>query len=173
MSAYIFLAGSIFILWCITKGGNIVCKLSHARNEKWNLFLSLSFFASFLLMAVRGISVGADTISYVKYYDCMRDLDWSELFTGGWNYHFFTTEKGFMILEKICNDLEIPTQMFLAICAAIFIFGVYKLAENYIGEYKLVAVYAFLALGGYLMAMNVMRQGIGVGICCLAWHELQ
>lgn len=86
---------------------------------------------------------------------------------------FFTTEKGFMILEKICGDLMVPTQLFIALCAGIFVYGIYKLASTYIEGNVIVSVFSFLAVGSYLLSINVLRQGIGVGLCCIAWVELK
>lgn len=135
--------------------------------------MTMSFLAIFLLSALRNETVGVDTISYIKYYNAVKELNWNSLFSGGWDYHFFTTEKGYMIFEKICGDLMVPTQVFIALCAGIFVYGIYKLTENYVKESVLLAVFSFLAIGSYLLSINVLRQGIGVGLCCIAWIELK
>lgn len=173
MKAYMILVAFIFICWCVTKGGCLVCKIGKGKEKRWNLFLVLSFFAAFLLAALRSDSVGADTWNYIRYYGCVGDLNWGGLLDGTWEHNFFTTEKGYMILEKLCSDLGIPAQLFLAMGAGIFIYGVYRLAVCYAEKHLLLAVCCFLAVGGYLLALNAMRQGIGIGICCLAWCELK
>lgn len=173
MNAYLILIAYIFLIWFVTRRGTVLCKIGKANCDKMNLFLVLSFWAAFLLSALRNKNVGTDTVSYVRYYQEVGRLKWSGLLNGGWDHHFFTTEKGFMILEKMCSDLMIPVQAFIAICAGIFIYGVYKLAKTYTKSDALLTVVLFLAVGSYLLSINALRQGIGVGICCMAWVELK
>lgn len=135
--------------------------------------MAMSFLAVFLLSALRNKTVGVDTVSYIKYYEAVQELSWGGLIKGEWNHHFFTTEKGFMILEKICGDLMVPTQLFIALCAGIFVYGIYKLVSTYIESNVIVSVFSFLAVGSYLLSINVLRQGIGVSLCCIAWVELK
>lgn len=173
MNAYVFLIFYIIFLWCITKKGTILYTIGNMQCEKRNLFFVMSFFAIFLLSALRNETVGTDTISYIKYYNAVKGLKWKSLFNGGWENLFFTTEKGFMVFEKICGDLMIPPQIFIALCAGIFVYGIYKLSENYVKESVLLSILSFLAIGSYLLSINVLRQGIGVGLCCIAWVELK
>lgn len=173
MNAYVFLICYIIFLWCITKKGTVFYTIGNMQYERRNLFMMMSFFTIFLLSALRNETVGVDTVSYIKYYNAVKELSWKSLFDGGWNHHFFTTEKGYMIFEKICSDLMIPTQVFIALCAGIFVYGVYKLSQNYVKENVLLSVFSFMAIGSYLLSINVLRQGIGVGLCCIAWIELK
>lgn len=173
MNAYIILIFYILFLWCVTKKGTVFCTVGNLKCKRINFFTMMAFFAAFLLPALRNVTVGADTVSYIKYYNEVKKLSWSGLFSGTWDRHFFTTEKGYMILEKVCGDLMIPTQLFIALCSGIFVYGIYKLAENCTRENDLLAVFSFLAVGSYLLSFNTLRQGIGVGLCCLAWIELK
>ena len=173
MSAYIILIVSILLLWCVTKKGTVLYTVGNVKSEGSNFFVFMSFLAVFLLSALRNKTVGVDTVSYIKYYEAVRELSWGGLFKGEWDHHFFTTEKGFMILEKICGDLMVPTQLFIALCAGIFVYGIYKLVSTYIESNVIVSVFSFLAVGSYLLSINVVRQGIGVGLCCIAWAELK
>lgn len=173
MNVYVFLVIYIIFFWCVTKGGRIWCVVGKLNYKKINVFTFMAFSGSFLLSALRGATVGADTENYIRYYEKIKELDWKGLGRGAWEHKFYTTEKGFMIFEKICNDLMIPTQVFIALCAGIFIYGIYKMANNYIQNSMLMAVFVFLAFGAYLLSMNALRQGIGIGICCIAWVELK
>ena len=172
MNAYVFLIFYIILLWCVTKKGTIFCTIGNTRCKK-NLFMTMSFLAIFLLSALRNETVGADTENYMKYYNEVKKLNWYSLFSGGWDHHFFTTEKGYMIFEKICGDLMIPSQVFIALCAGIFVYGIYKVVKSHVKESVLLAVFSFLAIGSYLMSINALRQGIGVGLCYAAWNELK
>ena len=173
MSAYVILIVYILLLWCVTKKGTVLYTVGNVKSECSNFFVFMSFLAIFLLSALRNKTVGVDTVSYIKYYEAVREMSWEGLIKGEWDHHFFTTEKGFMILEKICGDLMVPTQLFIALCAGIFVYGIYKLASTYIEGNVIVSVFSFLAVGSYLLSINVLRQGIGVGLCCIAWVELK
>lgn len=173
MNVYILLTTYIFLVWLLTKKGRIVYTISELNIISVNAFMMLSFVACFLISSLRGKFVGKDTISYIRYYKEVGQLTWSGLREGLWDNHYFTTEKGFMILEKILSDISIPSQLFISICSLFFIYGVYKLSCKYVKESVLVSIFTFLAMGGYLASMNAMRQGIGVGLCCLAWVRLK
>lgn len=173
MNAYIVLVLFVFISWCATRKGTATCKYKNTRFNKMNIFLVVSFFSIFLLSALRSKYVGSDTESYFLYYNNVANLEWSDFFSGGWDNHSFTTEKGYMVFEKICNELMIPPQMFIALCAGIFIYSIYKLVFQYTKNSYLIAVISFLAIGSYLLSLNALRQGIGVGLCCIAWMDLQ
>lgn len=173
MNAYIILIFCIMFLWCSTKGGKIYCRISSLNFAYVNLFLWLSFFVAFLIPAMRNENVGVDTDNYILYYENVGELSWNGLWAGEWDNRFFTTEKGYMILEKICKDLMIPSQLFIALCAGIYIYGVYSLIRKYVKYSLLLSVVSFLAIGSYLLSFNAMRQAIGVGICCIAWGHLK
>ena len=117
MSAYVILIVYILLLWCVTKKGTVLYTVGNVKSECSNFFVFMSFLATFLLSALRNKTVGVDTVSYIKYYEAVREMSWEGLIKGEWDHHFFTTEKGFMILEKICGDLMVSTQLFIALCA--------------------------------------------------------
>ena len=173
MNVYIVLILYVMFLWCAIKNKEILCTMGKIECKRINVFAVLSFSALFFISAMRGKTVGVDTINYIEYYKLVGKLKWSGLLKGAWDHHYFTTEKGYMIFEKICGDLMIPTQVFIALCAGIFVYGIYKLVENYVRESTLLAIFSFLAVGSYLLSLNALRQGIGVGLCCMAWIELK
>lgn len=82
------------------KKGTVLYTVGNVKSEGSNFFVAMSFLAVFLLSALRNKTVGVDTVSYIKYYEAVQELSWGGLIKGEWNHHFFTTEKGFMILEK-------------------------------------------------------------------------
>lgn len=168
MSVYAFLAGYILFLWILTKNGKLSGSMEIRQNKYFfDLFLVASFFAIFLLSSLRGESVGVDTKSYLEYYDIAKNMTWIGLLRGEWFHKYYSVEVGFMILEKICADFLVPAQMFLAICAGIYLFGICKFVSEYAENY-LISVFSFLAVGSYLMSLNVMRQAVGIGIGCYA-----
>lgn len=173
MNAYVFLIFYIIFLWCVTKKGTVLYTIGNTQCEKRNFFMMASFFGAFLLSALRNETVGSDTANYITYYNAVKELNWNSLFSGGWDHLFFTTEKGYMIFEKICGDLMIPTQLFIALCAGIFVCGIYNLSQTFVKESTLLSVITFLAVGSYLLSINALRQGIGVGLCYMAWVELK
>mgnify|MGYP004620963305 CR=1 FL=1 len=173
MITYIILVIYILLLWRLTKKGTVLYTVGNFKSEGSNFFMLMSFWGIFLLSALRKDTVGGDTISYVKYYKAVNELSWSGLFKGEWDHHFFTTEKGFMVFEKICGDLMMPTQLFIALCAGVFVYGIYRLVITQTKNDVLISVAVFLAVGSYLLSLNALRQGMSIGICCIAWTELK
>lgn len=172
MNAYLLLVFIIFFLWLGTKGDKVVLK-SNVGNEKINssVFLSLSFFMIFLLMALRGPSVGADTANYMRYFIEVANLEWRGMFDGSWNNAYYSTEIGYMIFEKLISLFSRNTQVILVCSAALYLTCIYYFVNKFCYNHIL-AISVFLGIGSFLLAMNVMRQGIAVGIVCLSWCKL-
>lgn len=172
MNIYIFLVVYIWIIWCITHKKDIFSDMKASKKQQ-DFFLIATFIPIFFLSAFRGDTVGADTRNYILYYNIVGALNWCDFFTPIWDSQFYTTEKGYMILEKVCSDLYIPSQGFLGICAFIYLLFMYKFLKENIKNNLFLAICTFIAIGSYLMSLNVMRQAIGVSICCYAWGKLK
>ncbi len=173
MTVYLGLSIWILIVWAVTRCGRIyaVCGADKYR-FRTNVFLAGTFFPAFLLMGARGESVGTDTSVYLTYLSGIAQLKWKTFFSGGWDRQFCTSEKGFMVFEKILSYFTVNGQWLLILCAAIYIWCIYRFVRHF-NHHLLTAVATFLCVGSYMPAMNVMRQCVAVGFCCTAWVCLQ
>lgn len=168
---YYFLTIFIFLAWVATNAGKL--QLVFYEGEiKLNAFLVLSLSGAGLLLALRGRTVGVDTDNYNRYFYEFKNLNWRGLLTDDWNNYYFTTEKGFMVLGKILTVFFANSQVLIIACAIIYCACMYAFYSIW-GKNSLIIVSCFLCVGGYLMAMNVMRQSLAVGFCCLSWTALQ
>lgn len=172
MTTYICLLVWIMIIWLITDCGKMRLVLFNRNNLKSNICLICAFQSAFVIMALRGESVGVDTANYKRYFTQVAQLEWSSLFSGGWDGHYFTTEIAYMVIEKIVSIFTNNAQWLIAICAAIYINGVYCFVKKY-SQHTLMSIMSFLCIGSFLLAMNLMRQSVAVGLCCVAWIKLQ
>ncbi|NBI71536.1 EpsG family protein [Clostridiaceae bacterium] len=173
MTVYLCLIIWILIVWGTTRGGRIfVVSGSDKYHIRTNLFLAAVFFSSFLLMAARGESVGTDTAVYLTHLSEIAQLKWETFFSGGWDGQFCTSEKGFMVFEKILSYFTEKGQFLLVVCAAIYTGCMYRFLKHF-SNHILTATVSFLCVGSYMLAMNVMRQCVAVGFCCIAWIHLQ
>lgn len=173
VTVYLCLVIWILIVWGTTRCGRIYAVSGAATYRfRTNVFLANAFFSAFLLMGARGESVGADTSVYLTYLSGIAQLKWNTFFSGGWDKQFCTSEKGFMIFEKILSYFTVNGQWLLILCAAIYIWCMYHFVR-YFNAHLLTAVVSFLCVGSYMPAMNVMRQCVAVGFGCTAWIHLQ
>lgn len=173
MSAYLGLVIAILLFWICTNGSNLNITIKYkTKARSVNIFFLLSFFSAFIVMGCRGEEVGVDTANYNRYFKEVSYLRWDGLLDGGWDHYYFSTEKGFMVFEKILSYLSDNSQILIFVSAAIYIGCIYSFFKEYSGN-RLMDVAVFLSMGSYLLGFNAMRQSIAVGFCCLAWKYLQ
>ncbi len=173
VTVYLCLLIWVSVLWAVTRCGRIYVYSRTAKcHFRTNLFLVSAFFSAFLLMGIRGDTVGKDTAVYKGYFLGVSQLKWKTFFSGGWDKQFCTTEKGFMIFEKILSYFTQNGQWLLIMCAVIYMCCIYCFVKQF-HVHLLTAFVSFLCVGSYLPAMNVMRQAVAVGMCCMAWIHLQ
>ena len=172
MTVYIGLIIWIFLLWILSKGDKIyVIMPPQYRAKRASIFLTGAFLGIFLVMAFRGDSVGVDTNTYIRYFHEVANLSWKNLLTAQGRY-YFSTEIGYMLLEKVVSLITSNAQWIIGISALIFLLGNYQVIERY-SKHTIVALTSFLCVGAYLTSMNLMRQSIAVGLCCLCWINIQ
>ena len=173
MTVYVSLLVWVSFLWAVTQCGRIyVCSGKGKCHFRTNLFLATAFFSAFLLMGARGDTVGKDTAVYKGYFSGVSQLKWNTFFTGGWDQQFCTTEKGFMVFEKILSYFTQNGQWLIILCSVIYMCCIYCFVRQF-NIHPLTAFVSFLCVGSYLPSMNVMRQSVAVGLCCMAWIHLQ
>lgn len=130
--------------------------------------ISLSFFfiSYFILLALRDISVGIDTVSYVNAYNNISRMNWSEAIPFGNEMLGF--EKGFTIFLKVMSCMN-SNRVFLIAAAAIIVLPVMYF---YIHEARdaLFCISFFLISLLFEMFLSGMRQSIAIAFSIPAFY---
>lgn len=143
-------------------GGSRVYKLESGTIAQKNR-KAFSCFAGVLLwaiMALRGVSVGSDTINYFTRYDNIERPEFSLMSVAG-------QEWGFDMLEYICSSLGMGWQVFLALVSAIIIIPVTELFHKYSANVWM-SFFLYLTIGLFSVNMSAMRQSLAVSMVVVA-----
>lgn len=133
----------------------------------WHLFLDKSYgqttkkeawgFYLWFLVLVVGLrfQVGGDWFTYLEGLEIAGQLDWSELFDA-------RKEAGFTLLSWASLALGLDIYGVNLVCAAIFSFGLIKLAKEQ--PYPWLAIAAATPYLIIVVAMGYTRQAVAIGL---------
>lgn len=133
-----------------------------------NLFLLLT-------LALRSITVGADTITYYEMYEIVAGQSWDELFASLMvsfvqSQGSADTDVGYSILCKLCTYITTDYHVFTFIAQLLFFvpFGNFllKYAKNI---YQIIFAYSFYAMLLIAVALLGARQVYAIGIDILVY----
>lgn len=109
---------------------------------------------SVLLMGLRSLEIGTDTITYSWIFENCANLS----FAGLLDYHI---EFGYSLLNKVVAVLFSEYRVMMFVNAIIIMLGIrnviLKLSDN-----KIMSIYLFIAIGYFCSAMNIVRQYIAL-----------
>lgn len=151
MTAYIILLGAIFILASFS--------WANQRYSKATLFLAVMVL--YLLMALRGRSVGTDTSLYISLYNAAGHSNWTdciEVVDGAPIYGLYS-KAVFMLFQNsqaiiICNSF--------VICFTWYIFSISILEDSFTPILFYVLTYQYFTM------FNTMRQGVAIGLLLMS-----
>jgi len=165
MTAYFLVYGWILL----TSSMLYIKKMEYPKAKKW--FCFLSFFAVFLIFALRHPVMGADLqygnpSGYLAKYVWLADANWEEIRTDPATGYY---EIGYILLNKFLVLFSEHYRLLLAACAALSLapvgYTVYK--ESKMPELSLCI---FMGLPAFTLLFSGLRQGIAIGVCVLALH---
>ena len=132
-------------------------------NKKKNYPILIFFGIYFLLMALRHISVGADTIAYETVFSNISNTAWADL------PNYKSSEVGYTILNKLVSSLGGNYQVFLAVASALVAFPLAKLYYDF-SENSMVSIALFLVLPVFIMNFSGLRQSLAMSMGVLAFY---
>lgn len=137
-----------------------------ARQERW--FTGIVFFAAALLMGLRGLTVGVDTLSYYNVFEAVRALSFADI---GAESSILGVEWFYLFLMKVFSVCGLNYFIFQVVVAFLYCFGmrrfILKSASN-----SFLATALFFGINLYLTAFNITRQLLAVMILANAWIVL-
>lgn len=132
-------------------------------NNKKYIFIVSSILI--VLLGLRGLSVGIDTINYNNIFNNIKLLSLPQLFE-------LKEEYGYSLLQFLVSKVFGNFQYLLIIVAAFYIgvvsYHIYKYSENPLLSYLLFVVYGF-----YSFAMSATRQTIAITLVMVAYEFIK
>ena len=124
--------------------------------------LTVFFVLYFLLLALRGSSVGNDYGTYYYWFKSAGSVEWS---------HVFQTniEPGYFLLNKAVSVFTDSFQWFLAVSSAVILLPILYVYRKHVEDAPL-TILLFINTDIFVMIFSGIRQGIAIGIGCLAFE---
>lgn len=146
---------AILVTACITK---ITIK-DKKKQEK--IILDVGIVLIFLLLILKGETVGADIQGYRIQYEISRKIPWDR-----WDYMYF--ENGYLALQKLFSKMGLSFQAFTVVlyfvfCSAMHTF-ISKYSKNTTLSLMIMICYQFL-----VFSISGLRQTLAMGICIFAF----
>lgn len=118
-----------------------------------------------LLAALRGSSVGRDTLGYIENYNAMPKLSFANVLL------MYSDYPGYYLLAKTCSLLHLPAQILFGIVAGIYIYAIYKFINRF-SEGKLYSILCFEVIGLYSFSLAGLKQVLSMAFVLLYFISL-
>lgn len=117
--------------------------------------LNVFFGIYFLLLALRGVSVGVDVPNYLSKFQYANHLSWREWFASS------SWEPGFMALTKLVSLVSDQNQVYLAVIAAVVVIPIARFYRRET-EGPVLTMALFLILPMFGMFFSGLRQAVAI-----------
>lgn len=162
MLEYTILIFLIFIIYPMfgKKYSTINGLVVKRNNKSYILIVSLLLI---LLLGLRDLTVGIDTINYYAIFTRIQNIEFSQLFNG------VSYEYGYRLLQYVIGIIFKEYQLLLIVVAIIYIAAVschiYKYSEKPMISYILFILYGF-----YTFAFSTTRQTLAIAFILIAYE---
>lgn len=137
------------------------------RYKTEHRYLKIVCWVLVLLAALRGSSVGTDTIGYWQSYTIgMPRRSFAMVLATYADY------PGYYLLAKTCSYLHFPVQLFFGIVEGIYIYAIYKFVNRYSRD-KLYSIICFTFIGLYAFSLAGLKQALSMAFVLLYFIALQ
>ena len=120
-------------------------------------FLRIMFFAFFILVATREMTIGNDTQMYLKLFEKCSSLKWSAVKFDGY------FEWGYLVFNVLVSYLSSSKRFFMFVMSGIFNFVCYYFIKKNSNNYFLSTI-MYICLLFFYTSMTMMRQYLALMI---------
>lgn len=136
-----------------------------------NIYLTVCFLLAALVMGLRGLTVGADTLSYYSKFNDISSSSWSRIFFNINLFRYNGLEIGYVFVAKVCSMIINDYAFLQFVLSIIYCFAMMNFLKENVSS-KIILTTVFLGSGLYLVAFNINRQMIAVALTALSWNCL-
>lgn len=135
------------------------------KNQNKSILILVFFAIFFVVLALRGISVGYDVLNYSNHFRSTSFMELNRVLArdSDWLYYLLN-----WIVSRFTHDFRI----FLAICAAITLLPIAFL-YNEEHEWDYLKVVTFLIMPNFMMIFSGLRQAIAFAIGVIAYKYVR
>jgi len=127
--------------------------------------LNILMFLMYLILALKGNTVGNDIEGYRDIYEYTASTEFSD-------FSYTYMENGYLLLMKVGNIIGVSFQFFTAILYVIILVPLYILIKKYSSDVMLSMMILF-CLDFFVFACSGLRQAVGMSLCVAAFLLLK
>lgn len=158
MIAYVSIISFSLLIYFICSG------LHYSKQRTDRIVVSVFFVSYLLLVCLRDISVGNDTITYYNRFQIISRYDWEQLFS----YSGAGREPGFLIINKLISVIGDYRLLIIFVACISIIPLIYLYKKEAEGAVFCISFYLISLLFG--LFFSGMRQGIAIGLAVPAYY---
>lgn len=136
------------------------------RNKTENRYFKFICWVLVLLAALRGITVGTDTIGYWEDYEAMSDISFFYILVRYRDYPIF------FLLAKLCSVLGLPVQVLFGIIEGIYVLAIYQFIKRYSND-QLYSILGFTVIGLYSFSLAGLKQDLSMAFILFCYMALE
>lgn len=136
-----------------------------SRNKMEVKYLKVVCWILVLLAALRGSSVGSDTMGYIENYNAMPKLSFANVLL------MYKDYPGYYLLAKTCSLLHFPVQILMGVVEGIYIYAIYQFINRY-SRGKLYSILCFEVIGLYAFSLAGLKQTLSMAFVLLYFISL-
>ena len=127
----------------------------------FNVCIFLSIIPMFVLIAFRDANIGADTGTYLRMFESIVDMSWSEIFKT-------EEELGYSIFVKLVTLLTDNYLIFQIIYTTIYFFAVISFIKQLDGS-QFFTLFLFGTMGMYTFMFTGIKQCLAISLCLFSF----
>ena len=135
------------------------------KRRRWWLLL-VAALPMFVLVALRGPHMGADTGGYLKFFDQMVNTPWDQIFVR--NEATYEFEEGFVIFEKLLTYVTDDSRVYQVLYTLVYLLALVTFA-NELEKGRFAFLFFFATMGTYTFMFTGVRQCLAMSICLLSY----
>lgn len=137
-----------------------------SKQVKTNKYLLLALAPIFIILALRGETMGADAGTYVRHFENMIDTPLRI------EIEVSRMEIGYLVFVKLITYITHNGLIYQMICILCMLFGMYTFLKELKIEDALLYVYFYCTLGIFFFMFTGTRQCLAMGICLFSYRFL-
>lgn len=138
--------------------------LSNYHLERRRFLVKFLFIVIFLVCVLRAPTVGRDILGYERAYELTRNVPFLDF-----NYIYF--ESGYLLLMKICVNLQMSFQCFLALVYLIILYPLYFIIKRY-SHSPIFSILIYVCYMLFEFELTALRQSIAMSILLFSFVAL-
>ena len=154
---------SIILFVCLCAGFLTILYSNQRNRDKAYLWIIGSVL--FVLYCFKAETVGSDYVTYLDFFDKCYWLDYDRLLSNDKDFSGF--EKGYMLLNKIVNDIYPYHIAFSFVLALLFSFMSCHLLKEYVKPLWM-GFFLLTTLSIYTNSFSMVRQSLAMFICWMS-----